>query len=60
MRKLLTVLTLLFMVSFNLVCTELRRIVEQVDVARGKDLPKTQLAVLKKIVSKDAKREIVR
>ena len=55
MRKLLTVLTLLFMVSFNLFAQSYGELWKQVDVARGKDLPKTQLAVLKKIVSKAQK-----
>ena len=56
MRKLLTVLTLLFMVSFNLSAQSYGELWKQVDVARGKDLPKTQLTVLKKIVGK-AQRE---
>lgn len=55
MRKLLTVLTLLFMVSFNLFAQSYGELWKQVDVARGKDLPKTQLAVLKMIVSKAQK-----
>ena len=56
MRKLLTVLTLLFMVSFNLFAQSYDELWKQVDIARGKDLPKTQLTVLKKIVGK-AQRE---
>ena len=55
MRKLLTVLTLLFMVSFNLFAQSYGELWKQVDVARGKDLPKTQLAVLKMIVGKAQK-----
>ena len=60
MRKLLTVLTLLFMVSFNLSAQSYGELWKQVDVARGKDLPKTQLTVLKKNCWQGAKREIVR
>ena len=44
------------MVSFNLFAQSYSELWKQVDVARGKDLPKTQLTVLKKIVGK-AQRE---
>ena len=60
MRKLLTVLTLLFMVSFNLSAQSYGELWKQVDVARGKDLPKTQLTVFKEDCWQGAKREIVR
>ena len=55
MKKLLTVLTLLFMVSFNLFAQSYDELWKQVDIARGKDLPKTQISVLKNIISKAQK-----
>ena len=55
MKKLSTVLTLLFMVSFNLFAQSYAELWKQVDIARGKDLPKTQISVLKNIISKAQK-----
>ncbi len=55
MKKLLTVLTLLFMMSFNLFAQSYAELWKQVNVAQGKDLPKTQISVLKKIVAKAQK-----
>ena len=46
MRKLLTVLILLFVVSFNLFAQSYVELWKQVDIAGGKDLPKTQISVL--------------
>ena len=55
MRKLLTVLTLLFVVSFNLFAQSYVELWKQVDIAGGKDLPKTQISVLKNIIRKAQK-----
>ena len=55
MRKLLTVLTLLFVVSFNMFAQSYVELWKQVDIAGGKDLPKTQISVLKNIIRKAQK-----
>lgn len=52
MKKLLTLITLLFMVSFKLFAQGYGDLWKQVKEAERKDLPRTQIDVLKKIVKK--------